>query len=84
MNESSEDENLADIELAKEIHKLNKYVEKLTSPTQRFFWGIIQGFGSVIGATVLVSILLYILAQLAQIGVLKPFIDSFINFITTK
>lgn len=68
-----------EIVLAKEVSDLTKLVKRMTSLRMRFLFGIIEGFGGVIGATIVVSIALFVLTQLEQVGFLKPFVESILN-----
>lgn len=72
-------EQLADEKgLADEFRALRKAFEEntvaQTSIKNRFIGGLATGFGSVIGATVLVSLAVFILKQFASVDILKPFV----------
>lgn len=60
--------------LIKELHAANSY-------RQKFFSSIIQGFATVIGATLLVAIAIYILTQLATIEFLRPFVQAIVDMV---
>lgn len=64
-----------------ELIKMHRELKRYNSMKATFLRGIVSGFGYVIGATVVVSIVLFILAQLSHVGVLKPFIEGFLAFI---
>jgi len=64
-----------------ELVKMHKELRRYNSMRMTFLRGIVAGFGYVIGATVVVSIALFILAQLSNVGVLKPFIEGFFDLI---
>ena len=77
-----------EIELAKEIKALSREIKKIKSMEVikifarpwKFLWlallkGIMVGFGSVLGATVFLSIFVYILSQIS----LVPFVGGFVT-----
>ncbi len=71
--------------LSKEVGRLKKleFVRVLDKPG-RLMWlsfvkGMFVGLGSVIGATVLVAILIYILAQISFVPVIGDFISEVIS-----
>ncbi len=47
-----------------------------------FLKGVVSGFGSVIGATVVVALLLWILTLLADISIIGPIIESLRNTVS--
>lgn len=65
--------------LANEVKILNKFIKRMTSMRYRFLYGIIEGFGGVIGATILVSIVVFILTKLEGIEFLRPIAESILN-----
>jgi len=70
--------------LKEEIEILTKEIRALNSFRQKFISAVITGFGTVIGATVLVALLIYILTQLASIEIIRPFIESIVNMVKTS
>lgn len=52
--------------------------------TTRFLQGIVGGFGTVIGATILVTLFVLILTQLGHIDFLKPIVERIIDIIQSK
>jgi len=64
-----------------ELARIHKELTRHNSLRFKFLSGIIFGFGSVIGGTVIVSIALFILTQLTDICVIRPWIEGFLNFI---
>ncbi len=70
-------------EVKKELEKSNALLE--ASIKQRSDWklamrqGLVTGLGSVLGATLLVSILIWILKPLQQLDVLKPSLERIAN-----
>ncbi len=81
----------AEKELAKEIKTLTKEVKKLKDleflrvfkHPWKFLWfsflkGLMVGFGSILGASVLVGFFVYLLAQISFIPILGDFIEDII------
>ncbi len=70
-------------EVKKELEKSNALFE--ASIKQRSDWklairqGLLTGFGSVLGATLLVSILVWALKPLQQLDILKPSLERIAN-----
>lgn len=65
-------------EMLKEMREMNRLL-KLNAATMgefryRFFGGLYQGLGTVIGATVVIAIIVRILARLATLETLGPYI----------
>ena len=88
----AESERKLEIELAKEIHLLSKEIKKIKHMEVikifRHPWkflglsmvkGIMVGFGSVLGATVFLSIFIYLLAQISVVPVVGDFVESVMN-----
>lgn len=78
-----------DIKLAKELRSLSNEIKKLKSlefvkiykkPTRFFIFsfvhGLLVGFGSVIGATVIVAIFIYMLTQISFVPIVGGFVES--------
>lgn len=68
--------------LSKEVRKLKnlEFVKILKHPW-KFMWfsflkGLMVGFGSVLGASVLVAIFIYIIAQISFVPILGDFVDD--------
>lgn len=81
-------------QLAKEVAKLAKIIERLEdqkpfdimSRPRKFMWfsflkGLMAGLGSVIGATLLVALLIYILKQIQLIPLVGDFIGNILEYI---
>lgn len=86
-------EHALELELAKEIHILSKEINRMKSmefiKVFKHPWkflgfslmkGIMIGFGSVLGATIFISIFIYILAQIS----LVPFVGDFVKDVMTQ
>lgn len=73
------DVNLSSLE--SELYKANKHISKLVSYKHSFFRGIITGFGWSLGATILITILLWALAQLEALPFLGEIIGQINIFI---
>lgn len=67
--------------LDKEIKLLRKELEKSNSPKRQFIQGVLSGLGGVIGATVVVSILVFILSQLENVSFVEPFIKDIVRMV---
>lgn len=81
-----------EIELAKEVKELTKEVKKLKNqdfmhvfshPVKMmgysFMKGLMVGFGSVLGATIIVAVFIYILAQISLIPIVGEFVEGVIQ-----
>lgn len=70
--------------ISRELKILNQNVEQLNKRQafkNRFFAGIFQGFGTVIGATLLVSLTLFLLRQLANVDIIEPLVSRILEII---
>lgn len=77
-------------ELTKEIGKLkNQEFMQVFARPWKFIWfsflkGLMIGFGSVLGASVLVAVFIYVLAQIRLVPVLGDFVQDVIDQIQIK
>lgn len=77
-------------ELATEISRLKKmdFMQVFNHPVKFLFYsflkGLMIGFGSVLGASVLVGIFIYVLAQIRLVPILGDFVQEVINQIQTE
>lgn len=82
----------AETQLAKEVKELSKEVRKLKElefikvfnhPIKFMFFsflkGLMVGFGSVLGASVLVALFVYVLAQISLVPILGDFVEDIIS-----
>lgn len=67
--------------LIKELHLLHQELRMANSWKHRLLWAVITGFGTVMGATVVVAIVLFILAQLASIELIRPFVEWVVHIV---
>lgn len=93
----AESERSIELELAKEVHALTKEVNrmeqmeliKIFKHPWKFMWfsllkGIMVGFGSVLGATIFISIFVYVLAQMSFVPVIGDFVKDVMNQIESR
>lgn len=59
--------------LIESLDKLTIETNKLASFKRRFLLGLVMGLGSVIGATILVALVAYILSLFANFGIFPGF-----------
>ncbi len=77
-------------ELTTEISRLKKmdFMQVFNHPIKFLFYsflkGLMIGFGSVLGASVLVGIFIYVLAQIRLVPILGDFVQEVINQIQTE
>lgn len=77
-------------ELTSEISRLKKmdFMQVFNHPVKFFFYsfmkGLMVGFGSVLGASVLVAIFIYVLAQIRLVPILGDFVQEVINQIQVE
>lgn len=77
-------------ELTTEISRLKKmdFMQVFNHPIKFLFYsflkGLMIGFGSVLGASVLVGIFIYLLAQIRLVPILGDFVQEVINQIQTE
>ena len=67
--------------LTKEMKELTKELKISNSLSNRFLMAIITGFGTVIGATLLIALMLFILSKLATFETLKPFVEQIVQIV---
>ncbi|MCC7432618.1 hypothetical protein IT412_03780 [Candidatus Peregrinibacteria bacterium] len=67
--------------ITKELAALIKELKIANSFKQKFFSSLLGGFATVIGATLVVAIVIYLLTQLANIEVLRPFIENIVSMV---
>jgi Domain of unknown function (DUF5665) len=72
--------NISD-SLAKEVTRLRLELENSNSMMNKFIGGIITGFGTVIGATLVVALFAYILSSLSNIEAIRPLIESVVKIV---
>jgi len=65
-------------DLVKEAGGTKHELEKFNSFGRRFTLGVFMGLGTVVGATVVVALLIYILSFFSEVG----FVGDFTNWIT--
>jgi Fe2+ transport system protein B len=70
--------------LMEEADQIKIQLEKTNSLSRRFFTAILTGFGTVVGATVLVTLLLYILSFFSHEGILSQYIDKIVEAFQKK
>ena len=68
-------------DLQHQIHLLTVEIETTNSFLRKFLLALVTGLGTVIGATLLIALLVYILSQLATFEVLKPFVQSIVDIV---
>jgi uncharacterized membrane protein len=93
-NQTSPDHSLALAKevkaLALEISRLKKmdFMQVFNHPVKFLFYsllkGLMIGFGSVLGASVLVGIFIYVLAQIRLVPILGDFVQEIINQIQVE
>lgn len=64
-----------------QLETLNNYLEKLTDSKKIFLFGIIRGFGTAVGATIVAGLVFWILSRVfttvEDVPVLKDLVDNF-------
>ena len=63
---------------------MNSMMKRDSTFGRRFLMGVVGGFGTVIGATVLVSLALLLLQQFATIDVIEPVVNRVIEVVDKK
>lgn len=89
--------NQIELQLAKEVRELTKEVNKLKDlefirvfkHPWKFMWfsflkGLMVGFGTVLGASVLVGLFVYLLAQISFVPILGDFINDIMSQIQVE
>lgn len=69
-------------QLIRELRALNEQLAYLNSWKTKFLTGVITGFATVVGATLVVALVIFILTQLATIQWLKPFVEEVVNIVS--
>ncbi len=68
-------------ELINSINKLNKIMSKSVSLRYSFLRGMASGFGGILGATLILTIFLWILSQLEYVPIIGGFISQITDFV---
>lgn len=71
-------------EILEELRLIKQEIRKNSlriSFKRQFLLSVISGFGAIVGATILVSLLVLILKQFATIEILEPFIQKIIEIV---
>lgn len=78
MQQKINSEEQAQIELGKKLQQFyaSGYVNKKQALLFSFYKGIASGFGVIIGGTILIALLIWILSQFGQVPILGHFVDS--------
>ncbi len=75
------------IELLQEIKQLNQQFQKNNKNQSNFLRflliGMMQGFGTIIGATILVALFLFLLRPFTNVNWIRPYVDQIIQIIQT-
>jgi hypothetical protein len=79
--EAKQEEAKSEQQLYAEMRALRQEVRNSNSFWQKFIGGILAGFGTVIGATLVVAFLIYLLTQLASIEWLKPLVEEIVKIV---
>jgi len=77
MNETDDKVN----SLTEALNKLEAQTRKLASFKGRFLLGLVMGLGTVIGATILVALVAYILTLFAKFGIFPWFSELIVETI---
>jgi len=68
--------------LIESLDKVEAQTRKLSSLKRRFLLGLVMGLGTVIGATILVTLVAYILTLFAKLGIFPGFSEWIVEKIT--
>ncbi|MCC6643527.1 hypothetical protein IT411_02155 [Candidatus Peregrinibacteria bacterium] len=74
----------ASSDLSRQLAILTKELRTSNSFKQKVIGALITGFGTVIGATVLVALLIFLLTQLASIEMIRPMVQSIVEIVQTS
>ncbi len=84
MSQASEERHHDETALLAEMKRFRKELAKGNSAHRKFWMGVATGFGTVIGATLIVAIALFILTQLASIEIIKPFVEQIVHIVENR
>lgn len=73
-----------DVILSQEIAVLITELRRANSLRQKLISALLTGFATVLGATLLVTIVIYVLTQLANIEALRPFVEAIVTMVKTS
>jgi hypothetical protein len=80
MKESTNNEDILN-----ELKAIKKEIAlQTTGFKNKFLSGVVYGFGGLVGATILVSILLVILRQFASVNILRPTVTRIIEIVESS
>jgi len=65
----------------KELRKLHEELRRGNSLKNKLLQGIFVGFGTFLGATVVVGLLIFILTKLASVQILGPVIQDIVDMV---
>ena len=71
-------------DLSRQLALLTRELRISNSFKQKFVGALISGFGTVIGATLLVALLIFILSQLASIELIRPLVQNIVEVVQTS
>lgn len=71
-------------DLSRQLALLTRELRISNSFKQKFIGALITGFGTVIGATILVALLVFILSQLASIELIRPLVQDIVNVVQSS
>ncbi len=71
-------------EIITEATEIREQLQKSNSLPRKFFSAIVTGFGTVIGATILVAITIYIISLFPHVGFLGQFNDWIVDTIKNR
>ncbi len=83
-NENKSIEQLS-IQLLQDVKQLNQHFQKNNKNQNNFLRflviGMMQGFGTILGATILVALFLYLLRPFTNVDWIRPYVDQVIQII---
>lgn len=71
-------------EIITEAGEIKEELQKANSFWRKFLSAVITGFGTVVGATLLVAIVIYILSLFSHIGIIGQFSDWIVDTIKNR
>lgn len=71
-------------DLSRQLAMLTRELRTANSFKQKFVGALITGFGTVIGATLLVALLIFILSQLASIELIRPLVQDIVTVVQSS
>jgi ABC-type methionine transport system permease subunit len=70
-----------EVEMLRELREMKRALLNQASLKTKFLQGMASGFGTVVGATLIVALFIFILNQVAEVQILEPLVQRVIEIV---